>query len=164
MQIQELDFADEFEDDAAEFIKKAEQQESENSASSEVKPPPDKTSDIPEQFYANFLKDVKNLAVTTIEEYFSKRRTSVGGPIPKSFLHNPDYITMILNTDICDGADRAYEALAQSENFEESGTGVISDDIRLVVRLIHQIEREVPRAFVAGILLMHLELVEGVEI
>lgn len=164
MQIQELDLTTEFEDEADAFIKSAEENRKPEAEQQQQEKPPDREAEIPEQFYANFLKDVENLAASTIEQYFSSREMHVGGPIPKSFLRNPDYITMILNTDICDGADRAYEALAGSDNFEESGAGIISDDIKLVVGLIHEIEREVPRAFVAGILLMHLELVEGVEI
>jgi len=176
MQIQEMDIAEaeaeEFDDEAAAFLRHVEQAGVEAKKKEQEKSDQEKKVEIPEEFYSNFLKDVENLAFTTIDEYFSKREMHVGGPIPKSFLKNPDYITMILNTDICDGADRAYEAINESGRFDEK-TGeiigediklVIGEDIKLVVGLVHSIEREVPRAFVSGILLMHLELIEGVEL
>lgn len=79
-------------------------------------------------------------------------------------LFSPKYIDLCINTNICDGVDKAYEFIEKSGKFETSSSEhSISEDIRLVIKLLAQIKNYVPQEFSAGILLMHLEILEGVK-
>lgn len=119
--------------------------------------------EVSEELYLNFLKDLEILVKATIIRYFDGKKMHCGGPIPKSFLHHPDYLTMVSNLDICSGVDRAYEALERAGRFNSTDDPV-GEDIKYIVNLLHEVEAIVPRPFVPGIMLMHLELVDGVEI
>jgi hypothetical protein len=76
----------------------------------------------------------------------------------------PKYIDLCISMDICRGVDIAYSAIEKSGKFETSSSEhSISEDIRFVIKTLGQIKRFVPQEFSAGILLMHLELVEGMQ-
>lgn len=142
--------------DAADPSEKDDSQETENSEGP--------AAALDSQFFANFLKDVVVLVKATVHGYFKDKKYHCGGPIPAQILDSEDYVTQVLNTTISDGVDRAYEAMRATGRYEhESKDGAVTDDIKTVISLLHKVERVIPQPFVAGILLMHLELVEGVE-
>ena len=79
-------------------------------------------------------------------------------------LISPKYIDLCITMDICKGVDMAYEVIDKSGKFETSSSEhSISEDIRFVIKTLAQIKRFVPQEFAAGILLMHLEFVEGMK-
>ena len=74
------------------------------------------------------------------------------------------YIDMCVDLDICSAVDMAYEAMRNKGIFQSScGDGTIGEDVRFVIRLLKDIRTKcIPQEFSAGILLMHLEIVEGI--
>jgi hypothetical protein len=72
------------------------------------------------------------------------------------------YIDLCIDTNICDGSDMAYKAIAESGRFKDSSSDhSIEEDIRFVIGILAKMKKHVPQEFSAGVLLMHLELVEG---
>jgi hypothetical protein len=121
------------------------------------------TETVTEALFSSFMKDVQVLASKTIHAYFDDKQMYCGGPIPQSVLDSPEYITQLLNANMsC--IDRIYECLGRANMFQPSGqTTATAEDIRFVVKLVHSIEKSrIPRCFVPGILLMHMEFIEGV--
>lgn len=87
-----------------------------------------------------------------------------GIPVPPSVnLLDRRYISMCLESNICDAVDAAYKSMESKGVFQNScGDGTIGEDVRFVVRLLREIRLNcVPQEFSAGIFLMHLEIVEG---
>lgn len=77
----------------------------------------------------------------------------------------PKYINLCIETDICNGVNKAYKAIEKSGRFETSDSEhSISEDIRYVIKTLGQIKKFVPQEFSAGVLLMHLEFIEGIEL
>lgn len=118
---------------------------------------------ITEALFSTFLKDVQALATKTIHAYFDDKQMFCGGPIPATVLDSPEYITQLLNTDMSCMA-RAYDAIRASGMFESSdGEAAVGEDIRYVIKLVHHLEKcRIPRCFLPGILLMHMEFIEGI--
>lgn len=80
-------------------------------------------------------------------------------------LISPKYIDLCIETDICSGVDQAYKAIEKSGKFEiSSSEHSISEDIRFVIKTLGKIKNFVPQEFSAGMLLMHLEFIEGISI
>lgn len=95
-----------------------------------------------------------------INNYFSDKNVSVDAN-----LLSPKYIDMCIRTNICDGVDKAYEVIERSGKFETSSSEhSISEDIRFVIKTLGQIKKHVPQEFAAGMLLMHLEIIEGISL
>ena len=112
-------------------------------------------------FFGNFADDLHKLAVKYIQSYFKNKELFCGGPISEKSILTPKYITKVLNTSFSNAIAAAYESLEFWD-----GLDWISDkdaDIEFMIELIHNVEREIPRPFVGGILLMHLEFIYGVE-
>lgn len=113
--------------------------------------------DFPEEISAN-RDELCKIVSKYILNYFDDK-----GLEEKSYLLSPKYIDMCIDTNICDGVDRAYEAIERSGKFETSSSEhSISEDIRFVIKTLGQIKKYVPQDFAAGILLMHLEILEGI--
>jgi hypothetical protein len=99
------------------------------------------------RIYANFY----------IKLYFS----SYG--IPESSFSDPKYADICLNTDICSGMHKAYKAMSYSDKFRESSdsTHPIEKDVRFVIKTLARMSKIVPQELSAGMLLVHLEILEG---
>lgn len=78
-------------------------------------------------------------------------------------LFDKRYVDMCVDSNICDAVDLAYKSMRSSGVHQGScGDGTIGEDVRLVVRLLREIRIKcIPQEFSAGILLMHLEIMEG---
>ena len=112
---------------------------------------------IPCDYYGNFAADVQNLAVQEIDRFFAQQKMYCGGSISPQILHSPVYLTQVLNTDISHGVDLAYEAIKR-------GAPVTDEEIAVVLKTLDKLAQTgVPKEFAGGILLMYLELCEGVE-
>ena len=98
-------------------------------------------------------------AASQISNYFSDLH------VPEHIdLHSKRYVGMCVDTTICDAVDAAYRAMRANGRLQSScGDGTMSEDIRFVIRLLKGIRAKcVSQEFSAGILLMHLEIVEGI--
>jgi hypothetical protein len=100
--------------------------------------------------------DVKSRAMArfSIQKYFSHI-----GFFDESLL-SEKYIDLCMETDMCSGADRAYKCMSNFFNEDESFCP-IEKDVRFVIKLLYKMSKIIPQEFSAGILLMHLEIVEG---
>jgi hypothetical protein len=75
------------------------------------------------------------------------------------------YLDMCLESDTCGAVDAAYRSMKAQNRFQGScGDGTMGEDVRLVIRLLKGIRAKcVPQEFSPGILLMHLEILEGIQ-
>jgi len=118
-----------------------------------------------ESFFGDFLPDVQATIRDLITAYFAGKEMYCGGEIPKSVLHADNYVSLVLNTDVINGMDIVYDAIAKSGQYQTESEHGVPDDVRHVIELIHEIKCHcVPKPFITGILLMHLELCEGMSV
>lgn len=99
-------------------------------------------------------------AIRHISDYFS------GVPLPEGFdLLSKRYVDLCLGTDTCSAVGMVYEAMREQGRFQGAcGDGTMGEDVRLVIRLLKGIRAKcVPQELSPGILLMHLEIVEGLK-
>jgi hypothetical protein len=118
------------------------------------------------EIYRNCANDCDALAKQFIAKFFANRQMHCGGPIPKSVLESPEYVNMVLHTDVCKGVEQAYSLIGYTGpteiDFTDEST-TIPDDIGKVLDILGQCSRmKVPKALAAGIMLMYLELCEGI--
>lgn len=109
---------------------------------------------------ASELRILENSVPRHIQNYFE------GENLPfKIDARNPRYVDLCIRTGICEAADMAYKAMAESGRFGSScDDGTIGEDILLVIEILRKIRSKcVPQEFSAGLLLMHLEILEGIK-
>jgi hypothetical protein len=120
-----------------------------------------------QEYWGEFFKDVENLVMEKVDLFFARQEMHCGGPISKKILHSPPYITRVLNTDISNGVDAAYEALGfpyQAEDFDYKQKKLFDEAQAMVsLTLINLAKSGVPKEYAGGVLLMYLELVMGVD-
>jgi hypothetical protein len=94
-----------------------------------------------------------------ISHYFSDAHVPEGVEILSK-----SYVDLCLDSNICDAVDRAYKSMKACGRMQATcGDGTMGEDVRLVLKLLKSIRaRCIPQEFSAGILLMHLEILEGV--
>jgi hypothetical protein len=94
-----------------------------------------------------------------IARYFSEFELD-----PEVDVCHPRYVQLCLETNICDAVDLAYKAIADSGRYKLScAEGMLAEDVLLVIGILRSMRaRAIPQEFSPGILLMHLELVEGI--
>lgn len=110
------------------------------------------------EFFADREKMV-DFAKFYIDRYFS----ALG--VPESIFSNPKYVGMCLDMDIRSAMEKAYAAMERSGRFDDEGSShPIERDVRFVIRTLEAMSRVVPQEFSAGMLLAHLEIVEGIAI
>jgi hypothetical protein len=103
-------------------------------------------------------EEIRDMARLHIEKYFEDKSILEGLDI-----FSPKYIDFCVGMDICRAVDKAYDCMAKSGKFDTSSSEhMISQDIRHVIRTLGDIRRIVPQDFSAGMLLVHLELIDGV--
>ena len=103
-------------------------------------------------------RELEQIVPTYILNYFSDK--SVPDHIN---LLSPKYIDLCIDKDLCSGIDLAYSALEKSGRFESSSSEhSIGEDIRFIIKILGGIKKFAPKEFSAGILLMHLEIIEGI--
>lgn len=76
-------------------------------------------------------------------------------------LGDPKWVDLCIRTGICEAVDMAYAAMAKTGKYMTNDK-CFDHDILLVISILRRIRRScVPQEFSAGILLMHLEFLEG---
>jgi hypothetical protein len=114
-----------------------------------------------------FINEVKPIILKCIKNYFLDKVMHDDQEIKDSLLELPYYTDLLFNTSMADGVLKGYK-LIEDNNFigldciEDQNS--ISEDIRYMINLIRNIQKYIPQEFVGGMILMHLELVEGMEI
>lgn len=75
------------------------------------------------------------------------------------------YLDLCLESDTCGAVDAAYRAMGAMGVFQEScGDGTMGKDVQIVIGILKEIRQKcVPQEFSPGILLMHLEILEGLK-
>jgi hypothetical protein len=99
------------------------------------------------------------LAATHIESYFSTFE------VPLDIdLTSKKYIDICIDLNICVAVDMSYKAMKSCGRMQKTcGDGTIGEDVRLVLKLLKGIRAKcVPQELSAGILLMHLEILEKI--
>ena len=117
------------------------------------------------RFISSFYKDIEPIIRTCIHNYFADKKLHDGRKISKDILDLPYYLDMVIKTTVSDGVNKAY-AIMEDNNFQfskQSGL-VVEDEIKYMVKLIEKISKWVPQEFVGGMILMHIELIEGMEV
>jgi hypothetical protein len=110
----------------------------------------------------NFLCDIKPIIIKIIGNYFSNKKIC-----DSRVLDLPNYADIVLRTTVSDGVLKAYKVMEQNgflSDGSRSNNRDISEDIRYMIDLIRSIQRTVPQEFVGGMILLHLELVEGLKV
>jgi hypothetical protein len=114
-------------------------------------------------FATSFFGELKYIAKKYINDFFAQESFHQGGKIPRALLNNNSNISMVINYNINTGVDQAYHCLKQ-HGFSESSSG-ITEDIMLVVNILNKLSAaNVPQQFAGGMILLYLNLVEGVDI
>jgi hypothetical protein len=105
-------------------------------------------------------EDLSRIVSVYIDNYFKEKNVPLGVD-----LFSPKYIDMCIDTNICDAVDKIYSAINSTGKFETSSNEhSISEDIRFVIKTLGQIKKHVPQEFSAGVLLMHVEILEGIQL
>lgn len=107
----------------------------------------------------NACKEAILFVSKNIKSYFADKKFKSGKRIDDSIYNCNYYINLLLTTTMSEAVPIAYRNM-QEYNIVNND----EDEIRYVLKIIKNIQRHVPQDFVAGILLMHLELIEGIEI
>ncbi len=114
-----------------------------------------------------FINEVRPIILKCIKNYFLDKIMHNDEQIKDSIIELPYYTDLLFGTSMSDGILKAYKLIEDSNfidvdnNFDQNS---ISQDIRYMINLIRNIQKYVPQEFVGGMILMHLELVEGIEI
>lgn len=113
----------------------------------------------------SFYSEIEPIIKQCINNYFLNKFLHNGKKISKEILDLSYYSLLLFNTTVSDGVNKAYFLMEENnflnENDEESSIG---KEIRYMINLISNIHKKVPQEFVGGMILMHLELIEGIEI
>lgn len=101
----------------------------------------------------------RSMARASIERYFSAKHAFTED------LLDDRYVDLCINTDICSGVDRAYRAISRSSLFKgDASFCPIEKDVKFVIKILGIMSGFVPQEFSAGVLLMHLEIIERIVI
>jgi DNA-binding transcriptional regulator YhcF (GntR family) len=117
------------------------------------------------RFVSSFYKEIEPIIKKCIKNYFADKKLNNGRNIPLSILELPHYTDLIVKTTVSDGVNKAYEIMEDNGFVLSKQSNLITDDeIKYMVKLIEKISKWVPQEFVGGMILMHIELVEGMEV
>ena len=119
-----------------------------------------------ENFLASFTGDLNQFVSECIVNFFQKKEMYYGGPISEKMILTDHYINTVARSSFCQDVDRAYLALSKSGiQTEAENENLVSDDIRLVIQVLDDcVINRIPKCFRGGIVLMYLEICEGIEI
>ncbi len=112
------------------------------------------------------IEEMDSLSKQAISNYFLNEEMYTGELIEKSLMHLPYYVSLVRNTSVSEGVLTAYKMI-EDFDFKDSisiNKSSMAEDVKFVLSLIKKIQIKVSQEFVGGILLMHLELIEGIEI
>jgi hypothetical protein len=114
---------------------------------------------------SEFVYDIKELAKEYMVNFFANKEMYCGGPIPKQILLNNKNLSIVLNSNIEETLPKIYVSIEDSFSQLESDSGLVADDIKLIISILKQCSRfGIPKEFSVGIMILYLEYCEGLEI
>jgi len=123
--------------------------------------------DIDKEYLDQFLWDAAVYAQVCIDKFFEGKEMYGGGPIPHRLLSAPRYLSLVLNADM-DAIPYAYAAMKKAGHpttQKVSKLATVPRDVKLIISILnHCYILGVPQKFVYGMMLMYLEICEGVSI
>lgn len=119
--------------------------------------------DIENENFEISIKELEPIIKKNIKNYFLGKNLHNGQKITEDLLELPYYSSLIMKTSASNGVLKAYE-LMQDNFFMQGDNNSIGEDIKYMIYLIRNIQKCVPQELVGGMILMHLELIEGIEI
>ncbi len=119
----------------------------------------------PEQDYLLLLTDLKLLAGYYIRRYFEGKKLDTGCLIPCHVGDLDRYVLLVLNTAINNGIKNTHEILGPTPRIEQKqveNNGHVSDNTMKIIGILRECSQKgIPKCFAGGILLMHVELCDG---
>ena len=113
---------------------------------------------------SNFFEEIRHIIIKTIKNYFSNKKLYNGKDIDLSWFDLPYYSELIISTTVSEGVLKAYKIIEENNFSEIDFDNDIASDIKYLIRTIKNIQKYVPQEFIGGMILLHLELIEGFEI
>lgn len=113
---------------------------------------------------SNFFEEIRPIIIKTIKNYFSNKKLYNGKDIDLSWFDLPYYSELIISTTVSEGVLKAYKIIEENNFSEMDSDNDIASDIKYLIKTIKNIQKYVPQEFVGGMILLHLELIEGFEI
>jgi len=119
-----------------------------------------------DQIIEEFKQNAKDLAIKYACEYFKGKSLHIGGEITEQILFNQKRISLMLNSDMLNSIDMAHKGIASHEElvFKASLDGA-DGRAKMIIDILDGISNSpvrIPKEFAGGLLLLHLELIEGV--
>lgn len=113
-----------------------------------------------------FINELKPVIIKCVKNYFSNKIASDGSFVDESLIEMPYYLDLLFRTTLSDGVIKAYKIMEDNgfSACDDDSDNIIADDIKYMINLISGIQKFVPQEFVGGVILMHLELIEGFEV
>lgn len=117
-------------------------------------------------FARDFHHDVKILAKQHMEDFFKDKMLYCGGKVPHKILFDEKRISMVLNYDIIQGVQHAYQLLESTVSKKEleasKYSGEATNDILLVNETLNLLAKSgIPQQFAGGMMILYLEFIEG---
>jgi len=111
-------------------------------------------------------KSVDGVAKEYIDIFFADKEWYVGGEIPTAVLHAPGFVQMVMEYDIAQGVDAAYDVMEKSGQIEyDKDEDNVSPDVRIVIDCLKQAsDRGIPKCFAAGLILMYIDICLGIKV
>ena len=107
-----------------------------------------------------FLESVNDTVKNHLKAFFLKKSMYCGGPISLNTLHSKASLSTVINTDIEFGLKKAYAAM-ERDKFKQRK----NEDIWFVISIFKKCaDLGIPKCFRPGILLVYLELCEGIPV
>lgn len=113
--------------------------------------------------------NVSDFVKSCIEKFFDDKIMHCGGKVPKYIVNSPKKVSMVINTNLCDAVDKAYESLRGFVSIEEKKAamfhGEITSDIKMVNEALGILGKSgTPQQFAGGMMILYLKYCKGVEI
>lgn len=112
--------------------------------------------------------EITDFAKLAIQNYFANKPYYCGGPIPPHLLTARKRVDLVLDCTFDKAMTIAYEALEEGltdDDYEYIDAGGVSPDIKNAISVLHGMARAgVPQELSNGMLILHLELVQGVDV
>lgn len=117
----------------------------------------------------DFVDSLRILAKQYMIYFFADKEMHCGGKITESFLFQPRRLYAVMNMNFCKAVDKAYNCMKSDldEDYLQRcvDQGKLSPDVEKVIETLDMLgAARVPQQFLGGMLLLYLELCEGVKI
>lgn len=126
------------------------------------------SEEVDPNYFEQFLWDATVYAITCVEAFFKGKEMYCGGPVRQRTLRSPKYLSAVLNTDVIGGVDRAFACMQRSGHpvsKKRSTITTVPSDTKFVISIMkHCKSLGIPKCFAPGIMLMYLEICEGVTV